>query len=125
MASSMDDDKILEDLDVPTKSVDASTVDEDFNTAKYYQKGAVPKDDDEMSFKSMSSRRSNRSKRNRSSKSKTANAADNPRWMKSRNSKMKQSIKRDMESSFRSSKMDSSERSSRSPSPTRSPVLSP
>mmetsp|Transcript_19359 Transcript_19359/g.47851 ORF Transcript_19359/g.47851 Transcript_19359/m.47851 type:complete len:445 (-) Transcript_19359:271-1605(-) len=124
MASSLDDDKALVDNDTneesssPTKppsTVDTS-LDADLNTAKFYQKGRYDGggDDDEMSFKSFSSRKSNRSKRRTSNKPTNA-SAQAPRWMKSSRSKLSKSANRDvLGDSFRSNR---SNRSNRSPSP--------
>lgn len=125
MHGSMDNDNLLGGLEVPQATPEAADL-EDFNTAKYYQKGHQ-QDDDEMSFKSRGSRRSKRSikKKRESANSTTAEVA--PRWKKSSRSKISQSINRDVDSSYRSvgldssnrsNNLDSSNRSNRSPSPS-------
>ncbi|CAJ1964773.1 unnamed protein product [Cylindrotheca closterium] len=135
MANSLDpDDPLVVDADEPPPSTIGGE-DEDVNTAKYYQNnGRRGLDDDEMSFKSFTSRKSSRSKRRTSKNPTAANGVEQaPRWKKSSRSKLSKASNRDvtnggeaLDSSYRSA--NSSRRRSPSPaynSPMASPMKSP
>ncbi|KAL3938975.1 MAG: hypothetical protein SGBAC_006211 [Bacillariaceae sp.] len=123
MASSLDNDQpLVVDADEPPNGAPTETVDtsvgEDVNMAKFYQKGRYNGDDDEMSFKSFSSRKS-RSKRRATAQNSAVANSQAPRWMKSSRNKLSKASNRDLDSSHRSN------RSNRSPSPGGSPMASP